>query len=203
MLERQPESTTRAVMATLQEWRIANHKATQSRLEENKDRESNDPAVSEPKLLTTQTWTRFGDGQRRRLTKWSTPGLFGALKFDFMSGGCSAAFQPPWWLVGTLRACEVEMNRSLAGWKSHLRVYSIRGRLSAPFEAALHGDVQELQRLFTSGEASPFDRDPEGWNILHVCCPLLFAISTFNITNANHAAAENISTLLYPRKRRC
>lgn len=177
MLDRQPEITTKAVMATLQEWRIDNHKAAQDRLEDSKDRENSELAINWTKSLTTQSWTRFGGGQKRRLTTWSEPGLFGALKFDFLSGGCSAAFQPPWWLAGTLRACEVEMNRSLAGWKSHLRVYSIRGRLSAPFIAALRGDVQELQRLFTSGKASPFDRNPEGWTILHVRCSLLFAIS--------------------------
>lgn len=178
MLERQPEITMKVVMATLQEWSIDNYKAAESRLVESKDREISDPAVSETKPLATQTRTRFGDGQRRRLTKWSEPGLFGALKFGFMSGGCSAAFQPPWWLAGTLRACEVEMNRSLAGWKSHLRVYSIRGSLSAPFLAAMRGDVEKLQRLFTSGKASPFDRDPNGWTVLHVGCPLLFAISS-------------------------
>ncbi|KAK8093435.1 hypothetical protein PG997_000120 [Apiospora hydei] len=76
-------------------------------------------------------------------------------------------FQAPAWLLGVRKTWELCAQRSYGGWKINLRVYTVRPFLSPVFNAARVGDIGTLQRLFGTGEASPFDRDEGGYTLAH------------------------------------
>ncbi|KAK6825566.1 hypothetical protein PG995_014851 [Apiospora arundinis] len=51
--------------------------------------------------------------------------------------------------------------------KFNLRVYNVRSKFSSVFTAAQNGYVENLQRLFDNGKASPFDQDTLGRTLAH------------------------------------
>lgn len=75
-------------------------------------------------------------------------------------------FRTPTWL--TSRVCETRISRACSGWTVHLSSYHVRPEDASVFSFAEQGDVGNLRRLFESGEASPFDRNPGGETLLHV-----------------------------------
>lgn len=71
-------------------------------------------------------------------------------------------------------ARSIHVQHSYSGWKIRLRSYSIRlFEETRAFSAAMLGDVSALQKLFGSGEASPYDRSETGRTLLHVSSLIL------------------------------
>ncbi|KAI1205285.1 uncharacterized protein F4807DRAFT_443459 [Annulohypoxylon truncatum] len=106
--------------------------------------------------------------RKRELTAWRKSSAFGYVDFTSTQGGFVVDTRPPWWLSGMLRAWSFNVAKSYSSWKFHIRSYSIRPEESLIFDAAGRDDVQALQAMFDSGEASPFDRRPDGIGILRV-----------------------------------
>lgn len=52
--------------------------------------------------------------------------------------------------------------------RTYMRTYYVVPRSGPTFGAVERGDVCELRRLFESGQASPLDRDEDGYTLLHV-----------------------------------
>lgn len=99
------------------------------------------------------------------------------LTFQSTSGNYSAAFRPPLWLTGLFYAWELNIAKSLGDWKTSLRTYSFRPLDSDIFRFAKQGDVGALQRTFSLGEASPYDRSClGGMTLLHVSVHFLSAL---------------------------
>ncbi|KAK7978784.1 hypothetical protein PG988_006274 [Apiospora saccharicola] len=83
------------------------------------------------------------------------------------SQGWATSFHVPRWFSSARKAWEICAERSYAGWKFNLRVYCVRSNCPTVFRAAQNGDVKTLQRLFDSGQASLYDRDPWGRTLVH------------------------------------
>ncbi|KAI1317632.1 hypothetical protein F5Y16DRAFT_145306 [Xylariaceae sp. FL0255] len=71
----------------------------------------------------------------------------------------------PSWI--TSYTWELQCVRSYGGWKFNMKQHSVRDSESEVFKVARYGTPKELQLLFTSGLASPFDVDDSGMNLLH------------------------------------
>jgi hypothetical protein len=73
---------------------------------------------------------------------------------------------PPW---VTTKALEISGLKFPDGWQWIFRTYSSISLRSKAVDLAGSGDIQGLQRLFASKQASPFDRiDTNGYTLLHV-----------------------------------
>lgn len=83
---------------------------------------------------------------------------------------CSWRFSLPRWV--TSQVLEVAGVKAPGGWNWYLRPYSVVSCYSETISFVRDGNVQGLQRLFASGQASPFDRSdhPAGTTLplLHV-----------------------------------
>lgn len=73
---------------------------------------------------------------------------------------------PAWWMN---RVWTFQLQRYYGGWDHSFRSYCIVSGDSHAFECVRFGNVAELQRLFTSGHASPYMMDKFGYTLLHVC----------------------------------
>ena len=80
------------------------------------------------------------------------------------------SFRTPTWL--TSRVWDIRVREACSGWTLGLSTYNIRPRDTPVFGYVAKGDLQSLQRVFDNGEASPFDRTPDGETLLHVIFPL-------------------------------
>lgn len=67
---------------------------------------------------------------------------------------------------------EVEMRRQHTGWQLTYRSYNIQPWDSLIFKVVRKGQLGKMRELFSSREASPFDRDYLGRTLLHVSCLL-------------------------------
>ncbi|KAM0806610.1 hypothetical protein AB5N19_06947 [Seiridium cardinale] len=102
-------------------------------------------------------------------TEWRSFRKVGPLAIQLTTGGLKARFRPPMWLAGLAYAWELSVVKSYGDWKSHLQTYSLRPRDSEIFSIVRRGDIDRLKRIFTVGEASPYDREgPTGMTLLHV-----------------------------------
>jgi hypothetical protein len=72
----------------------------------------------------------------------------------------------PTWIYA--RKFELHLMKSRQGWDQSLRSYRVVSYNAQVFHYSMAGDVEGLQRLFASGEASPFEIDPDGRTPLHV-----------------------------------
>jgi hypothetical protein len=73
---------------------------------------------------------------------------------------------PPW---VTTKALEISGLKFPDGWQWIFRTYNLIPLNSKVVDLAGSGDIQGLQRLFASRQASPFDRiDGNGYTLLHV-----------------------------------
>jgi hypothetical protein len=79
-----------------------------------------------------------------------------------------ARIQTPKWLFGVSRAIEIYESGATAGWNFNIQVYNVVPSGSPQFRMAKFGDLVGIQYLFSTGQASPFDRNPIGCTILDV-----------------------------------
>jgi hypothetical protein len=79
-----------------------------------------------------------------------------------------ARFLIPGWLFGVSRAIEIYETRANAGWNFHIQMYNVVPYDSPIFKMAEDNCVFDIQQLFSTGQASPFDRDEYGWTVLDV-----------------------------------
>jgi len=79
-----------------------------------------------------------------------------------------ARFSTPKWLFGLFRGVEIYESRACAGWNFSIRIYNVVSFKSPILEIAENGDVVGLQQLFSTRQASPFDRSESGWTVLDV-----------------------------------
>lgn len=63
---------------------------------------------------------------------------------------------------------EVRFMKSCQGWDQSFRSYKMGSYDDPIFHLSMAGDIVGLQRLFQSGEASPFETDPDDRTPLHV-----------------------------------
>ncbi|KAH8769265.1 hypothetical protein BGZ57DRAFT_826094 [Hyaloscypha finlandica] len=77
-----------------------------------------------------------------------------------------AQFLIPKWFFGVSRAIEIYESRAQAGWHFNIQVYNVVSRKSVIFAMVQHGDVAGIQHLFSTRQASPFDRSFNGWTLL-------------------------------------
>lgn len=113
-------------------------------------------------------------GHRRHLTffptnrHYSTSGIaVGRNSHSFRNKAfVRRASLPPW---VTTKALEISGLKSPDGWQWIFRTYNSIPLESKAVDLAGSGDIQGLQRLFASRQASPFDRiDINGYTLLHV-----------------------------------
>ena len=67
----------------------------------------------------------------------------------------------------TTQAWDLMITKSYSGWRLHIQPYIRRSQCMA-FDYAMVGENDLLMELFQRGEASPFDRDDRGKNLLFV-----------------------------------
>jgi hypothetical protein len=79
-----------------------------------------------------------------------------------------ARFLTPKWLFGVSNAIEIYGSRANAGWNFNIQVYKVVPRRSPVFELIEDDDIIGIQHLFSTGQASPFDRDEYGYTVLDV-----------------------------------
>jgi hypothetical protein len=79
-----------------------------------------------------------------------------------------ARIRTPKWLFGVSRAIEIYASQATAVWTFNIQVYNVVPYDSPQFEMAKFGDVVGIQRLFSTGQASPFDRSFHGNTLLDV-----------------------------------
>ncbi|KAK8862806.1 ankyrin repeat-containing protein [Apiospora arundinis] len=147
LLKLQPD---KIVAKAFQQSRLSRQEMTNASLQH----EATTPDVSESRsdhvtLATTRSYpfNPFGD-------RWS-------------SQVWSASIRVPRWFYGAQRAWEFCAARSYSGWKFNLRVYNLRSKFSSVFTAAQNRYVENLQRQFDNGKASPFDQDTLGRTLAH------------------------------------
>lgn len=63
---------------------------------------------------------------------------------------------------------DVLVHRASNGWKISLCIWNICPDDSVVFDYAFHGSSSDLLSAIGSGQASLYDRDPEGRTLLHV-----------------------------------
>jgi len=86
---------------------------------------------------------------------------------------------PPTWLLA--RRYIVHIKRVSGGWDWKLRTYNIVPPHSLVFIHCTNGETESLQSLFNSGQASPFDINPDGNTLIHVNSSFIFV----NINNSD------------------
>lgn len=72
----------------------------------------------------------------------------------------------PTWIYA--RRFELHLMKTCQGWDQSLRSYRTVSYDAEVFHHCMAGNVTGLQGLFESGQASPFEMDPEGRTPLHV-----------------------------------
>ncbi|KAH7319434.1 hypothetical protein BKA65DRAFT_102195 [Rhexocercosporidium sp. MPI-PUGE-AT-0058] len=77
----------------------------------------------------------------------------------------SVSFELPRWIYA--RRFELRLMKSRQGWDQSFRSYRTVSYGAKVFDCCIYGDVVALQQLFASGEASPFEIDPDGRTPLH------------------------------------
>lgn len=75
------------------------------------------------------------------------------------------SIEPPTWL--SAQRYVVQMRRASGGWDWKLRTYNVVPPNSPVFVHCANGETESLQSLFQSGQASPFDIDPDGNTLIH------------------------------------
>jgi hypothetical protein len=79
-----------------------------------------------------------------------------------------ALFQTPKWLFGVSRAIEICESRAASGWIFNIQTFNVVSVNSPIMKMARIGDVVGIQQLFSTRQASPFDRDEQGRTVLDV-----------------------------------
>jgi hypothetical protein len=79
-----------------------------------------------------------------------------------------ARLRTPKWLFGVSRAIDVYETRAIMGWNYNIQFYNVLPPSAPIFKMVRNGKIEGVQRLFSTGQASPFDRDPFGSTLLDV-----------------------------------
>ncbi|PVH75271.1 hypothetical protein DL98DRAFT_593269 [Cadophora sp. DSE1049] len=103
----------------------------------------------------------------------------------------SLYFGLPKWIYA--RRFELRLMKSRQGWDQSFRWYRMVSYDAKVFDYCMHGDVAGLQRLFSSGEASPFEIDPDGRTPLHYAA--LYARPEVCKLLVEHGADANARTV--------
>ncbi|KAH8887900.1 hypothetical protein GQ53DRAFT_272027 [Thozetella sp. PMI_491] len=93
--------------------------------------------------------------------------VFGQVTWQTTTQDFALDFQPPTWLTAVVYARALSIAKAYSGWKISLRSYSVRPYHSEVFVATELDNVERLQALFSSGDASPFDCSTFGDNLLY------------------------------------
>lgn len=99
-------------------------------------------------------------------TDFTKTGIFGKILVNTSSSGRSILFQAPRWL--SWRSWELHSAKATGAWQFYLRSYSTICFPSKILCIARDGCVEDMQKLFDTGLASPYDRNPNGFTLLHV-----------------------------------
>lgn len=75
-------------------------------------------------------------------------------------------FQAAQWL--TSRGFTIWRTYCFGDWQYHFRPHRLRSKDAPIFEACIKGKIEDVRRLLSKGEASPFDIDEKGHTPLHV-----------------------------------
>ncbi|KAK7955655.1 uncharacterized protein PG986_004877 [Apiospora aurea] len=105
--------------------------------------------------------------KRRPVTPWKPLGSFGVLSIHTGPNELGAEVRPPWWLAGITNSFSLYMSTYRWAWDVQIRLYSERSEDEPVFDMAALGNLAGLQSLFDQRKASPFDRDEDGWTLLH------------------------------------
>ncbi|KAK8129038.1 hypothetical protein PG984_010146 [Apiospora sp. TS-2023a] len=105
--------------------------------------------------------------RRRTTSHWKPASSFGLLSLFTGPTEYGVEFRQPWWLAGLASSFTFHMSTYRSGWDVQLRLYSERSQNDSVFFMALEGDEAGLRSLFEQRQASPFDRDENGWTLLH------------------------------------
>lgn len=89
-----------------------------------------------------------------------------ALAYTNGTGGWKAQLQLPSWISTSVY--EFISAPAIAGWTYSYRVYSIIPDDSEVIRKIKCGDLVGIQQMFSSRDASPFDRTTDGTSLLHV-----------------------------------
>jgi hypothetical protein len=123
-----------------------------------------DVASSQHRETAIQTQARHVYNTRGRVPR---PTSFGRSQLTRSEAHYNCIVKLPRWLAPTI--WEFHARRSISGWTFHLRSYAFRKWDSPVFDATRRRNIEELQHMFQSGEASPFDRVSDtGETLLHV-----------------------------------
>lgn len=98
-------------------------------------------------------------------TDFTKTGIFGKILVNTSSSGRSILFQAPRWL--SWRSWELHSAKATGAWQFYLRSYSTICFPSKILCIARDGCVEDMQKLFDTGLASPYDRNPNGFTLLH------------------------------------
>lgn len=84
--------------------------------------------------------------------------------------------RPALWLIrlGLRRGLEITFQKSVQGWQHGLKTFGLIPHNSDIFECCLNGDIDGVKALLSSGRASVWDCDSEGYTPLHVSLFLIF-----------------------------
>lgn len=66
------------------------------------------------------------------------------------------------------KGLEFIQQQAYGAWTYGFKIYNIRPRNSSVFRYAEQGNIVTLQQLFTTNQASAYDRDEFGWTLLDV-----------------------------------
>ena len=114
--------------------------------------------------------------------KWTCPStlgyIFGAIHYigckNVRNSSTSERRTPTQWRIFTptwyfSKVYEIHKIQDQWSCRYTFRTYNlVQSSNSKLFSCVSDGDVEGVQRLFNSGQATPFDRDEHGWTALHV-----------------------------------
>ena len=108
--------------------------------------------------------------QEMKITQQGMKRLFGLIDLVMSCDGSrtmtSIALGLPSWIYA--RRYELRLAKSCQGWDQSFRSYRMISYDAPVFHYSMAGDVVGLQRLFETGQSSPFEIDPDGRTPLHV-----------------------------------
>jgi hypothetical protein len=79
-----------------------------------------------------------------------------------------ARFRVPKWLFGVSRAIDVYETSAIMGWNYNIQIYNVLPDSAPIFKMVIYGDIEGVQHLFSTRQASPFVRDTYGYTLLDV-----------------------------------
>jgi hypothetical protein len=135
--------------------------------EQNKLLAPSEQNASQPILTTVEAGLRTieaGDSSTKELQSKSR-------KFSSHSARhlkLKARFWVPKWLFGVSSAIDVYETSAIMGWNYSIQVYNVLPLWAPIFDMVRMGDIEGVQGLFTTRQASPFVRDSYGWTLLDV-----------------------------------